>query len=162
MGQAMHVVDLGREQQLADIGEDGIGRQRARGPRCAIDRGRDAAGVEALDDLDELDHGIADMAMAVGIEAVGLDHQSPRADQEIAEARPRPDAGMAVMGGIAGGEMAARLGLAGQEDPLMGNEDVVEQHDGHGLAVFGREFCGGLEGGWHYRARSRAREQFDN
>ena len=73
----------------------------------AVDRGRDAAGEEALDDLDELDHGVADVAVALGIEAVRLDHQRAGADQQVAEAGARADAGMAVMRRVGGGEKAA-------------------------------------------------------
>ena len=38
--------------------------------------------------------------MALRIETVGLDHQRAGADQEVAEAGARPDAGMAVVRGV--------------------------------------------------------------
>ena len=62
-----------------------------------VDAGRDAAGVEALDDLDQLDHRLAQVVLLAGIEAVRLAHQRAGADQEVAEAGARGDAGVAVM-----------------------------------------------------------------
>ena len=86
------------------------------------------------------------MAVAVGIEAVRLDHQRARADQEVAEAGPRADAGMAVMRGVGGGEEAALLVLAGEEHALVRHEHVVEDHDAGGLAVLGGELRRRLAG----------------
>src|SRR3712207_6988560 len=53
----------------------------------AVDGGRDPAGVEAFGDRDELDHGVADVAVPVRVEAVRLDHEGARADQQVAEDR---------------------------------------------------------------------------
>jgi len=39
MGEALHVVDLRRQQQLADIGEDAVGLDIAGRIRLAVDRG---------------------------------------------------------------------------------------------------------------------------
>ncbi len=57
--QAVHVVDLRREQQLADIGEDPIGLERTRRILKPIDGRGDAAGVKAFNDLDQLDEVVA-------------------------------------------------------------------------------------------------------
>lgn len=58
MSDAMHVVDLGGEKQLADVGEDGIPHYRSGEVLGAVDRRCDAAGVEAFRDGDEFDHRI--------------------------------------------------------------------------------------------------------
>ncbi len=97
MGEPMHVVDLRRHEQLADIGKHRVGHDRAGRVLHAIDGGGDAAGKEAFDDLDEIDHRIADMSVTIGIEPVRLDHQRAGADQQIAETGARADAGMAMM-----------------------------------------------------------------
>ena len=131
---------------LPTLAKTGSGIDGPRRVLRAIDRGGDPAGIEALDDLDELDHGVADMIVPVGIETVGLDHQGAGADQEIAEAGARADAGMAVMGRVGGREKAALLVFAGEEDALMRHEDVVEHDDAGRLAVFGRELGRRLAG----------------
>ena len=108
VGQAVHVVDLRGQEQLADVGEDGVGHDAAAAVVDAVDRGRHPAGEEALDDGDELDHGVADVAVAVGVEAVGLHHEGAGADQQVAEAGPGADARVAVVGGVGdGGQPAA-------------------------------------------------------
>ena len=63
-------------------------------------RGGDAAGEDAFGDGDEVRHLVADVAVAIGVEPVRLDHQRTRPDQEVAEARPRADARMPVMGRV--------------------------------------------------------------
>ena len=52
---------------------------------------------------------------------------------------PRADAGMAVVGGVGGGQEAALLVLAGEEHAVVRHEHVIEDHDARGLAVLGRE-----------------------
>ena len=143
---AVHVVDLGREQQFADVGEHRIRHHRAGGILRAVDRRRDTAGIEALGDGDEFDHRLADVGVTLGVETVGLDHQRAGTDQEIAEAGARADAGMAVMRRVGRGEETALLGFAGQEDAIVRDEDVVEDHDADGLAIFGRELRRSLAG----------------
>ncbi len=146
MRQPVHVVDLGREQKLADVGEHHIGRDRAGRVPGAVDRGRHPAGEKAFDDLDELDHGVAHVGVALGIEPVRLDHQRGGADQKIAEPGARADAGMAVMRRIGGGQQPRFLALAGEKHPLPRHEHVLEQHDPGRLAVARREFRRGFAG----------------
>jgi hypothetical protein len=91
---AMHVVDLRGQKQLADVAED---RLRHEGPAVLVllrvDAGCDTAGVEAFGDLDQLHHGISKIAPGAGIEAVRLAHEGAGANQQVAEAGSRRDAG---------------------------------------------------------------------
>ncbi len=104
-----------------------------------VDRRRDAAGEEPFDDLDQVDHRVADMAVLVGIEAVRLDHQRAGADQQVAEAGTRADARMAVMRRVAGGEEAGLLVLAIGEHAIPRHEHVVEHDDArYDWPYFGR------------------------
>src|SRR5437762_2175210 len=66
MGEAVHVVDLRREQQLADVREDRLGYDVTGRILLRVDRGGHAAGVEALDDLDQLDHRLPEVWRLVG------------------------------------------------------------------------------------------------
>ena len=138
MREPMHVVNLGRQQKFSDVGEHGVRHHRAAGVFQRIDGRRHAAGEKPFDDLDEIDHRIADMAVAVGIETIGLDHQRAGADQQIAEACARADTGMAMVRGIAGGQETGFLGLAVREHTIPRHEHVVELHDTGRLAVFRR------------------------
>ena len=146
MRQPVHVVDFRREQQLADIGEHRVRHDRAGRVFHAIDRRGDAAGEKAFGNRDEFDHGVADVAVAFGVEPVRLDHQRAGADQQIAEAGARADAGMAVVGGVGRGEEAAFLVFAGQKHALVRHEHVVEDDDAGRLAVFAGEFRRRLAG----------------
>jgi len=137
MRHTVHVVDFGGHKQLADIGEYRIGHYRAGRVLRAVDRGCDAAGIEALGDGDQLDHRLADVPVAFRIEAVGLDHERTRADQEVAETRASTDAGMPMMRRIGRGQETALFRFAGQENPGVRDEHVVEDHDADGLAVLG-------------------------
>ena len=140
VGDPVHLVDLVGQEQLADVREHRVGRHRLRhrvGAR--IDAGRDAARVEALDDRDQLHHLLAQVRLLAGIEAVRLAHQRAGADQEVAEAGAGGDAGVAMMGRVAVGELGRVLPLAGEEDALPRDEDAVEDDDPGRLAVLVRE-----------------------
>ena len=135
MGDAVHVVDLRGQQQLADIGEDPVGLDAAGAVRRGVDRARDTAGIKTLDDLDELDHALAQVRRALDVEPVGLGHEHAGADQQVAEACARTDAGVPVMGRVGLGEKLRMVPLAGQEHALPRHEHVVEDHHPGGLAV---------------------------
>ena len=137
--EAVHVVDLVAEQKLADVREDRFGLDVTGRVLDAVDRRRDAAGIEALDGLDQLDHGVAQVCVAPHAQAVGLDHHRAGADQQVAEAGPRTDAGMAMVGRVGLGEELGVLGLATQEHAVPGNEDVLEHAHGSGLSVLATE-----------------------
>ena len=76
---------------------------------------------------------------AAGIEAVRLAHQRAGADQQVAEAGARGDAGVAVVRRVAVGEMRRVLPLAGEEHALPGDEHAVEDAHAGRLAVLVRE-----------------------
>jgi hypothetical protein len=69
------------------------------------------------------------------VEAVGLGHQRAGADQQVAVAGARGDAGVAVVGGVGIGDLGAVPPFAGEEDALPGHEDAVEQAHRGALAV---------------------------
>jgi len=103
--ETVHVVDLRGQQQLADVGEHRLGHEVAGQPIGArIDARRHAAGIEALDDLDELDHRLAQAGLGARVQSIGLAHRRAGADQQVAEAGARADAGVAVVRGVAVGE----------------------------------------------------------
>ena len=140
MRQAVHVVDLSGQQQLADVAEHRIGHEHAavliaRG----IHAGRHTAGIEAFGDLDEFHHGLTQRWGLVHIQAVGLRHQRARADQQVAKPRPRGDAGVAVVRRIAVGQHRAVFPLVDIEHPIPGHEDAIEDAHGCGLPVLGGE-----------------------
>ena len=137
---AVHVVDLRGQQQLADVGEHRVGHEGAAvRVGLAVHAGRDAARIEALGDLDQFHHLLAQVRLAPRVEAVGLAHQRAGADQQVAEARARGDAGLPVVRRIAVGEMAAVLPLARVEHVLPRHEHAVEQAHAGALAVLARE-----------------------
>jgi hypothetical protein len=96
------------------------------------------------------------VGLAVGIEAVGLDHQRAGADQQVAEAGACGDAGVAVVGRVGLGQVAGVLGLAVQEHPLVRHEHAVEMDHAGGLPVTPGERRTGLAG-----AAGRARGDGD-
>ena len=96
MSEPVQVVDLRGEQKLFDIGKDRVRQMDARRVGLAVDRGRHAAGMETLDDLDQVDHRLSHAVRAVEIEAVRLRHQGACANQQIAKSGARRDAGMAA------------------------------------------------------------------
>jgi hypothetical protein len=59
---------------------------------------------------------------ASAVEAVGLGHQRAGADQQVAEAGARGDAGVAVVGGVGIGERRAVAPFAGEEDRSQGTK----------------------------------------
>ena len=139
VGDAVHLVDLVGEQQLADVREHRIRHHRRRRVDARVHARRDAARIEALDDRDQLDHLLAQMRLLPRIEAVRLAHQRAGADQEVAEAGAGGDAGVAMVRRVAVGQVGRVLPLAGKEDALPGDEDAVEDDDAGRLAVLVRE-----------------------
>ncbi len=139
VGEPLHVVDLRRQEELADVGEHGFGHDVAGRVRHRVDGGGDAAGEEALDDLDQLDHGVADVRGALGADAVGFADQDAGADEEVAEPGACADAAVAVVVGIGRREVAAVPPFAGEEHPLPRHDDVVEVDDRRRLGVAGAE-----------------------
>ena len=137
--QLVHLVDLRRQQQLADIAEHRVRHVAAAGVAGAVDRGGDAAGEEPLDDLYQFHQRIPHMGVAVHVQAVRLHHHRAGADQQVAEAGTRANAAVPVVRRVAGGQETAFLMLAGQEDAVPGDEDVVEHHHAGGLPVFAAE-----------------------
>jgi hypothetical protein len=81
------------------------------------------------------------MGVTIGIESVGLDHKGSSPNQEITETRARADTRMPMMRCVRRREEAALLGLTGQEDAIVWNEDVVEDYGANRLSVFGGELC---------------------
>ena len=77
--------------------------------------------------------------MPLRVEAVRVDHERSCADEQVAEPSTGADARVPVMGGVGGGQRAANLGLAGEENTRPRHEDVVEDHHAGGLTVAGRE-----------------------
>ena len=140
VGQAVHVVDLRGQQQLADVAVHRVGHEGVAVfvLRC-VDAGRHTTGVEAFGDFDEFHHRLAQVALLVGVEAVGFAHQRARPNQQIAETRARRNAAVAVVGGVAVGQHLAVFPLAGVEHPLPGHEHPVEHHHRCGLPVAARE-----------------------
>ncbi len=84
---------------------------------------------KSLDDLDQLHHRLAHMRVGIEVEPVRLRHQRAGADQQVAEPRPRADAGMAVMRGIGLRQEAGLAPLAGQEHVGVRHEHAIEDHD---------------------------------
>ncbi|MCY1226415.1 hypothetical protein D9M72_386440 [compost metagenome] len=137
---AVHVVDLRGQQQLADVAEHRVGHEDlAVVVGLAVDAGRHAAGKEALGDGDELDHLLAQVALLAGVEAVGLAHQRAGADQQVAEAGAGRDATVAVVRGVAVGQVARVLPFAGVEHALPRHEHAVEHAHAGALAVLAAE-----------------------
>ena len=140
VGDAVHLVDLVGEEQLADVREDRVRHDDARRLVFGrVDARGDAAGIEAFDDGDELHHLFAQVRLLAGVEAVGLAHQRARADQQVAEAGPGRDARLPVVRGVAVREERRVLPLAGKEHALPRHEDLVEDDDAGRLAVLVRE-----------------------
>src|SRR5437773_104686 len=71
--------------------------------------------------------------------AVRLAHRGGGADQEVAEAGACCHAGVAMVRRVAVREMGRVLPLAGEKDPLPGDEDAVEDENTCRLAVLVRE-----------------------
>ena len=139
VGEALHVVDLSREQEFPDVAEDTV-RLDVPGPVLqAVDRSRHTTGEEALDDLDELDHGVAHVPVERGIEAVRLVHEHAGSNQQVAETGARADAAVPVMRRVGRGEETRMLPLACEKNSLVRHEDVVEEHYARRLPVLARE-----------------------
>jgi hypothetical protein len=137
---AVHVVDLGGQQQLADVGEHRVGHEAvAVLVGLGVDAGGHAAGEEALGDGDELDHLLAQVGFPARIKAVGLAHQRARADQQVAKTGACADAGVAVVRGVAVGQVARMLPFAGVEHVVHGHEHALENAHAGALAVFAAE-----------------------
>jgi hypothetical protein len=132
----MHVVDLCREKELPDVR-----KHRLRHERAAVlvanrihARGH-AARIESFDDLDQLDHRLAQARDLARIETVRLAHQRTGADEEVAESGARRDAAVAMVRRVAVGERSGVLPLAGVENTLPRNEDTIEDDHRRCLAV---------------------------
>ena len=139
MRDAVHVVNLRRQEQLADVGKHAIGGDHAGLIGLAVDRCRHAASVEALNDLDQINHLVAQVVRAVEVNAIGFCHQRAGADQQITKARTRRNAGMAMVGCIRVGEVAGVLPFTGEEHAIPGHKHVVEHAHTGTLAEFGAE-----------------------
>ena len=75
----------------------------------------------------------------VEIDAVGLGDQRPGADQQVAEAGARRDAGVPVMRRVVVEDLARVLPLAGAEHALPGHEHALEQAHAGRLPVVAAE-----------------------
>ena len=148
--ESMHVIDLRRHQQLADVREHGIRRHRTAGLLRAIHRCCHPARIETLDDLDQVDHGIAHPVRALEIDAVGFGHQRAGPDEEITEARTRRDARLSMLRCVVVENLAGAMPLAGAENAFPWNEYAVEHADTGRLSILAAEFRRRLAGpaGW--------------
>ena len=86
------------------------------------------------------------MTVAIRIQTIGLGNQRTGTDQQIAKPRPGTDTGVAVVGGIAGGQETALLVFTREKYPLVGHKNLVKNNHTGRLAIFGRKFCSALTG----------------
>ena len=140
MRDAVHVIDFGGQEQLADVAEHRVGHEGfAVFVHLAVDAGGHAAGKETLGDGDELDHLLAQVGLLAGIKPIGFAHQRACANQQITKTCARAYAGVAVMRGIGVREVAAVLPFTGVEHVLHRHEHLVENAHPRALAVLAAE-----------------------
>ena len=136
---AMHVVDLRGQQQLADVGEDRFRHPRPAGVLNAIDRRRHAAGKEAFYQLDQLGHAVSQMGDGIHIETVGLGHERTGTDQQVSETSARADAAVSVVVGVGRHQMLGVVMLTRKEHLIPGHQHLIKMAHGSALAIFGTE-----------------------
>ena len=79
------------------------------------------------------------MRFLARIKAVGFAHQGAGTNQEVAKPGARANAGVAVVRGVAVGQVARMLPFAGIKHAVPGHEHLVEHHHAGALAVLAAE-----------------------
>ena len=138
--QAVHVVNLRRQQQLADVGKHRLRHEVA----CqfvlgTVHAGGDTAGVKTFNDFDELHHRFTQAGCGAWLETVGFGHERARADQQITKAGARRNAAVAMVRGVAVREHAGMLPFTGIKNALPGDKDLVKNDHACALAVTARK-----------------------
>ena len=142
VGDAVHIVNFGGQQQLADVGKHRVGHEGlAVLVGFAVNAGGHTASEKALGDGDQLDHLLAQVAFFAGVKTIGLAHQRPRAYEQVPEAGACAYAGVAMVSGIAVSQVTGVFPIAGVKHALPRNEDLVKHHHARALAVFAAEKC---------------------
>ena len=79
------------------------------------------------------------MCFFAGVKSIGFTHQCARANQQVAKTCTRADAGVAVVRGVAVGEVAGMFPLACVKHVVVRHKHLVEHHDACTLAILAAE-----------------------
>ena len=139
VGNAMHVVNLRRQQQLADVGENRLRHPGAAGVLNAVHRRRHTTGKKTFHQFDELSHAVAQVGNGIHVETIGLGHERTCTDQQVPETGACTDAAVSVMVGVGRHQMLGVVMLTGKEHLIPGHHHLVKMAHSRTLAVLGAE-----------------------